>query len=84
MTVCSLDKKKAHSYQDLAKVLNIKEDDVEEWTCDAITNGLIEAKVDQIAREIVILSHQFQSVGEKEWNQIQDQLRTWKSRFETI
>lgn len=34
------------SFADLAKLINIKEDDIEEWVIEAIGNHIIEAKID--------------------------------------
>ncbi len=82
--ICSIDKKKAHTYEELAQILNIKPDDVEEWTFEAISNGLLDAKVDQLARQVVICSHQFQHVGKNEWEAIQKQVGAWRGRFEMI
>ena len=49
MIICDIEKKKSHSYGELAKLLNIKDGDVEDWTFDAISNELIDAKVDQLS-----------------------------------
>ena len=84
MVICVIDKKRSHTYAELAKLLNIKEEEVEDWTFDAISNELIDAKVDQISREVIICSHQFRHVGDQEWKVIHAQIKTWRDRFEHI
>jgi hypothetical protein len=44
-------------FSELAKLLDIAEDDVEEWTIEAINNDIIDARIDQINSEIVIKTH---------------------------
>ena len=36
------------SFKDLAKLLDIKEDDIEEWVIEAMSNDIIDAKIDQV------------------------------------
>ena len=35
-----------HKYSDLADILNIQKDDVEQWAIEAIAAGIIDAKID--------------------------------------
>lgn len=45
--ICSLNTDKTNfSYEELAKLLNIEEGNVELWAIDAITNKIIDAKID--------------------------------------
>lgn len=56
--ICSLKLENSnHGYEDLARILNIKKDDVEAWAIEAIAAGIIDAKIDQVKEEIVIKSH---------------------------
>lgn len=66
-----------HKYGELAAVLNIKADEVEQWAIEAIAAGIIDAKIDQIREEIVIKSH----IMNQEWAAIRDRLAEWGSRF---
>ena len=34
------------TFADLAKLINIKEDDIEEWVIEAMGNKIIDAKID--------------------------------------
>jgi alpha-N-acetylglucosamine transferase len=46
-------------------------DDVEEWTIEAIADKIIDAKIDQLNEEIVILSTIKRKIGKEEWQAIQ-------------
>lgn len=72
------------AYSDLAKLLNIDEDEIENWAIDAIQNKIIDAKIDQQKEEIVIKSHMLRELKKKEWQSIQVKIQTWKERFERV
>jgi len=42
------------SFKELAKLLDIKEDDIEEWVIEAMSNDIIDAKIDQVAEQVII------------------------------
>lgn len=45
--ICSLKLEAAsYKYSELAKLLNIKPEDVETWAIEAIASGIIDAKID--------------------------------------
>ena len=70
--VCSLSTEKTNfAYSELAKLLNIDEDEIEAWAIDAIQNKIIDAKIDQQNEEIVIKSHMLRELKEQEWQAIQ-------------
>lgn len=76
--ICSLKLDNSnHKYDDLANILNIKKDDVEQWAIEAIAAGIIDAKIDQVKEEIVIKSH----IMNQEWKAIKERLREWSNRF---
>ena len=43
--ICSM-KSSVVSFKDLSKLLDIKEDDIEEWVIEAMSNQIIDAKID--------------------------------------
>ena len=51
--VCSI-KGEVMKNKDLAKLLDIKEDDIEEWVIEAMANDVIDAKIDQISETVII------------------------------
>lgn len=61
--ICSLNTSKTNfSYNELANLLNIKANDVEEWAIEAISMEIIDAKIDQQNQEIIIKSHQLREI----------------------
>jgi len=83
--ICSLSTDVTNfAYSDLAKLLNIDEDEIENWAIDAIQNKIIDAKIDQQKEEIVIKSHMLRELKKKEWQSIQVKIQTWKERFERV
>ena len=76
--ICSLNLDNSnHKYQDLAQILNISKEDVEQWSIEAIAAGIIDAKIDQVKEEIVIKSH----IMNQEWKAIKERLGEWSARF---
>ena len=66
--ICTLQTEKTNfAYSELAKLLNIDEDEIENWAIDAIHNKIIDAKIDQHNEEIVIKSHMLRELKKKEW-----------------
>jgi hypothetical protein len=66
--ICSLNVDKTNfSYSELAALLNIKTEDVEEWAIEAISKQIIDAKIDQQNQEIIIKSHQLREIKKQEW-----------------
>ena len=43
--------------------VQIKVNEVEEWAIEAIANGIIDAKIDQLKEEIVIKSHNLRELS---------------------
>lgn len=83
--ICSLSTDKTNfKYADLATLLNVDTDDVEEWAIEAISKRIIDAKIDQQNQEIVIKSHQLREIKTQEWKQIQNKVRLWKEKFERM
>ena len=79
--ICSLNLENSnHRYEDLAQILNIKKDDVEQWSIEAIAAGIIDAKIDQVKEEIVIKSH----IMNQEFKAIKERLGEWSSRFSVM
>ena len=74
--ICSLDLQKQSTFKfaELAKLLDINEDDVEEWSIDCITNNIIDARINQMNEEVVIKTHKLRSMSNKEWAAIKNQI----------
>ena len=76
--ICSLKLENSnHKYEELAAILNISKDDVEQWAIEAIAGDIIDAKIDQINEEIIIKSH----IMNQEWKAIKERLHDWSDKF---
>ena len=64
--VCSI-KSDRVSLKDLSKLLDIKEDDIEEWVIEAMSNDIIDAKIDQVSEQVIIKTSQMRNVINDEW-----------------
>ena len=84
--ICSLDTAEVTNfeYAKLAQLLNIDEDDIENWAIDAIQSKIIDAKIDQQNEQIVIKGHMLRELKEKEWSAILTKIQTWKERFQRV
>lgn len=65
-------------YATLAKALDVKEDEVEQWVVKAITSNLISAKVDQLRRTVVISRTLPRGFGLEEWKEVDVKLHMYK------
>ena len=57
---------------------------MEEWAIDAIANGIIDAKIDQINEEIVIKSHNVREMSKEQWTIVKAKITAWKEKFERM
>ena len=69
LTLCSLDlaAKNTFTFQEFASMLNLNQDEVDEWVINAVTGDIIDAKLDQIQETIQINSHKLAKISEEEW-----------------
>lgn len=86
LQICSLSTESITNfkYDDLAQLLNLDKDDVEEWAIEAIQAKVIDAKIDQLNEEIVIKSHMMRKIGKPEWQAIHAKIGHWKMRFQRM
>lgn len=70
------------TYDQVEKSLGIKSEEVEEWVVEAISNGLINAKLDQLRNTVVVTSQINQRSGEAEdWKSLAEKLSLWKNNI---
>jgi PCI domain len=72
--VCSLDleKKRIFTFKEFSQMLDLTPEDVEEWTINAIANGIVEAQLDQIEEQILINSHKLRCLGKEDWQKLKE------------
>jgi translation initiation factor 3 subunit M len=81
--VCSI-QSETISFKDLAKLLDIKEDDIEEWVIEAMSNDILDAKIDQVSEKIIIKTSKLRTMQKEEWELVSKKIEEWKQRFERI
>lgn len=62
MQVCELKEGQKLSYADLAKLIGVGVDDIEEWVVEANINGIMTAKIDQFEQVLTIKSTMLREV----------------------
>ncbi|KAF9435344.1 hypothetical protein BGZ76_006476 [Entomortierella beljakovae] len=72
------------SYQDIAKALEVEESEVELWVIDVIRAGLVEAKLNQVSKVVVINRSIYRTFGNAQWQQLSQRLSGWKQSLAEI
>ncbi|CAK9080303.1 Eukaryotic translation initiation factor 3 subunit M (eIF3m), partial [Durusdinium trenchii] len=72
------------SYDTVATKLQIQDTEVEKWVIDAITSKLIDAKMDQLDRKIVINRGSQRLLTEDQWGDVQQKLSSWKANVREL
>jgi translation initiation factor 3 subunit M len=79
--ICQLKDGQTLTFDELSKMLNINKDEVEEWIIEAISNGILDCKIDQLEDVIVVNTTYLKKVDEEVWKQILGKVNKWKQRF---
>ncbi|KAF9199568.1 hypothetical protein BGZ49_010289 [Haplosporangium sp. Z 27] len=72
------------SYQEIAKALEIEETEVELWVIDVIRAGLVEAKLNQVSKVVIINRSIYRTFGTAQWQQLSQRLNGWKQSLAEI
>lgn len=72
------------SYQEIAKALEVEEGDVELWVIDVIRAGLVEAKLNQVSKLVIISRSIYRTFGNAQWQQLSQRLNGWKQSLADI
>ncbi|KAF9966706.1 hypothetical protein BGZ70_001541 [Mortierella alpina] len=72
------------SYQEIAKALEIGETEVELWVIDVIRAGLVEAKLNQVSKVVIISRSIYRTFGNAQWQQLSLRLNGWKQSLADI
>ncbi|CEG39020.1 proteasome family protein [Plasmopara halstedii] len=65
-------------YAEIAVALDVNEQDVEQWVVRAITAGVVNAKIDQLARTVMISRSLQRRFGVEQWKEIDAKLQLYK------
>ncbi|KAI9277627.1 hypothetical protein BY458DRAFT_504639 [Sporodiniella umbellata] len=72
------------SYADIAKNLQIPEEEVEMWVIDVIRAGLVEAKLDQLNKTVIVHRSIYRVFGQEQWKKLSTALSSWKDNLSEI
>ncbi|GBC09284.1 hypothetical protein RclHR1_08740004 [Rhizophagus clarus] len=72
------------SYETIAKALEIEESEVEMWTIDVIRANLIEAKINQVKKTILVNRSTYRTFTMEQWKQLSSKLEGWKKSLVDI
>ncbi|KAG0197479.1 hypothetical protein BGX28_009050 [Mortierella sp. GBA30] len=72
------------SYQQIAKALEVDESEVELWVIDVIRAGLVEAKLNQVSKTVIINRSIYRTFGTAQWQQLSQRLNGWKQSLADI
>jgi len=75
---------KVLKFKELADLIGLGIDDVEEWAINAINHNIIDGRIDQINETLVIKTHKLRTLNKDEWLKIKSNVTTWKQRFSEI
>jgi len=71
-------------YSAIASTLSVKEDEVERWVIAAVSSGLMEAKMDQLSKVVIVERSAVRQFGTKEWSALQARLNKWKTNVKGV
>ena len=71
-------------YSAVARELHIDEDAVEDWVIRGIMEKLLEAKLDQVQKLIIVNRAMPRTFGDKQWEGLTEKLKDWKSNVRQL
>ncbi|KND03290.1 uncharacterized protein SPPG_02339 [Spizellomyces punctatus DAOM BR117] len=72
------------AYDTIAQTLDVPEDEVEIWVINVIRAGLMDAKMNQLKRTVVVGRSVHRVFSETEWQQLNDKLNAWKANLKDV
>lgn len=72
------------TYADIAKNLQIEQEEVEMWVIDVIRAGLVEAKLDQLNKTVIVHRSIYRVFGQEQWKKLSTSLSAWKENLNEI
>jgi translation initiation factor 3 subunit M len=84
LALASLGGVEVRTYADVAQALQIdQEEDVERWVIKAIGAGIVEAKMDQVNKTVVVsrCAERGALTSHEEWKAMREQLGKWRNSF---
>jgi len=69
---------------DVAKALQASEEEAEKWVVMAVNAGILNARVDQLRRVVLVKSSFQRSFGPEEWTKLHSQVGQWIENLEKL
>lgn len=71
-------------YGAIASTLQIDQSDVESWVIDAVSSGLLSAKMDQLQHVVMVERCVVRRFGIEQWKILQERLNVWKKNVKSV
>jgi translation initiation factor 3 subunit M len=71
-------------YANIAKALQVPEEDVEMWVIDVIRAGLVEGKLSQLNKTFLIHRSTYRVFGDSQWREVDARLALWKTSLQGV
>jgi len=71
-------------YSDISKILEITESEVEFFVVEAITSDILDARIDQLNKRIIVRHAESRTFGEAQWVQLDTFLDKWKVNMSNL
>lgn len=87
LSLCSLaaDHGDEIPYAAVAEALDVPEDgDVESWVIAAVASGLLEAKMDQLRKTVVVQRSVVRTFGPEQWRAVRARLDAWRRSVQAV
>lgn len=65
-------------YKQIAKALQVPQEEVETWVIDVIRAGLVEGKLSQQNKTFLVHKTTYRVFGEKQWRELATRIENWK------
>jgi len=72
------------SLQEVATALEEKDDDVERWVVRALSEGVIDGRIDQLNHKVLVKSAFQREFGKAEWAFLDSKLSCWTENLENV
>jgi translation initiation factor 3 subunit M len=82
LTLCALCSQEQNlSYDKIASALGVEVEEVEMWVVNAISENLMEAKLDQAMSTVTVSRCAHRSFGTEQWKKLRGQLSGWQKKL---
>merc|ERR1712070_62003 len=72
------------SLKEVAEALEESDDDVERWVVRALSEGVIDGRIDQLSHKVLVKSAFQREFGKAEWAFLDSKLTQWTENLENV